>query len=184
MISVTQYIVVEHWLEILFGGVGGSAILAAIGWFFNKRRRDSDRVSLSGTGELTSPPDQERPVMEEESFGLTPHSVARALKRAAPFSRPNIAATFEGAEVRWRLHIRQVLPNSDVNTVHVVLETDKATVPFVCTNVEIARFPFLKFVHEQTLLLVTGRIGRATEHEIFVVDADLTLLEPRLAESE
>ena len=47
-------------------------------------------------------------------------------------------------------------------------------------DVETERFPFLKFVHEDSSLLVRGKIGKAGEYELVILDAEIQLVEARL----
>jgi hypothetical protein len=112
--------------------------------------------------------------------GLTPQDILSAIKCAAPFMRPQIGENFTGLEVEWRLKLRQVLRNRGVNDAHLVFETGEVY-PLVVVDTSTASFPFLKSVHEGSEFLVTGRVSHATEFEITLSDAKLTLCNGRYA---
>jgi hypothetical protein len=110
--------------------------------------------------------------------GLAPHKIVEAIKSAAPFAREQIAENFTGLEVKWRLKLRQVLKNRDVKDAHLVFETDEFY-PVVIVDTSTVSFPFLKCVHEGSEMLVGGRVSKATEFEITLSDARLTLCNAR-----
>lgn len=176
----------ERWLEILFGGVGGSALLALMGWLFS-RRRTANKASVIGESEgrdvlVTSPPYLKEPRRDDNLDELNPRHIGRALKNAAPFARRSIAETFTGVHVAWQLRVRQMLPYADGESIRLRLADEEDSFPFVVVDVPISQFPFLKFIHEESLMCVRGEIGQTTEYEIMLRNADLKLLEARLGD--
>jgi len=170
-----------HWIEILFGGVGGSALLAAIGWIIGKRPAGVRPIATSAPKHkvgLNEPVRMVKETVVATPDALLPRHIADAIKATAPFARERIAENYYGVQIEWPLKVRQILPSRGGSDVHIAFETGDHF-PIVMADVATDRFPFVRFVREGTEMLVVGKVSKASEYEIVLNEVELTVLSAR-----
>jgi hypothetical protein len=167
------------YASLLFSGAG----LAALGWLGKliSRRRPATRRQYAAP-EASAFPVQLPIVLPSQiqewaiHSGPSPVEIRDAIVASPPYSRDVIAQNFVGVTVDWTLELRQLLLSNDRRIANVRLEGEQRDgFPIIECEVELDAFRFLKFIHEGTVMRVTGTIIKASSYEIFLGAPNLTI---------
>lgn len=182
----------EHWLEILFGGVGGTILVGLVGWLWSNRQKKKSQLLVAsglekpGADALTAEStfsEKTQLVSRADSGELTPARIASAIKAASPFARPTIAKNFVGTRIEWDLWLQQILHYGDGNKINLRMSGEKnGAFPQILCDVEVEKFPFLKYVHEGSFIRVKAELNDVSEIQLVLRNVELTLLQAKLAE--
>jgi hypothetical protein len=179
------------WASLLFGGIG----VALLGWLARiithrqraralKRQQSTERreppKAAAEKHQLPLPGEVPKWIVHS---GPRPLEIRDAIVASPPYSRELIAENFVGTSVDWTLELRQLLLSRDRRIASIRLDGEQRYgFPIIECKVELENYGLLKFVHEGTILRISGTITKATSHEIFLGPPHFTLtaVEPKL----
>jgi hypothetical protein len=133
----------------------------------------SETAPSHGQGNPMSSPS--RMLIATDGNEILPDHIFDAIATATPFARLDTSKNYLGLRVKWRLVLVQYFRNFD-GSLRLRFETERRSIHSVFCDVTADRWPFLKTIHEESILGITGTIATVNQFDIHLTDVNFKLI--------
>lgn len=160
----------RHNKEWVFSGAGVALIIFAV-QFFISRKPQTPAANMP----VTTAPVPAAVKQPQRASDVTPQRVFQAREAAAPFARDSVAEQFIGTPIDWTVEFASArkLPNDEI---YVLLKTPGTPRRLVDTTCQLEGNEFLRYLHEDSIIRLTGKIAAIESISITVSEPTLEVL--------